>query len=62
MYPSVRQLHTRSRRADERIAAREMRIDSRSHDCIVERPRWFEDLARPPYERGEDRNAEVERR
>jgi len=29
---------------------------------IVERPRWFEDLARPPYEPRADRATEVERR
>jgi hypothetical protein len=29
---------------------------------IVERPRWSEDLARPPYEPRESRVAEVERR
>jgi hypothetical protein len=31
-------------------------------DDIVERPRWFEDLARPPYKPRADRVAEVERR
>jgi hypothetical protein len=47
-HPSVAQLETRRRRND-------------GNRIIVERPRWSEDLARPPYEPRESRVAEVER-
>jgi hypothetical protein len=62
MYPTVRPLHLRRFPDDERIAAREIRDDLRARDCIVERPRWFEDLARPPFKRRESLVAEVGRR
>ena len=50
--PRPRRLETRRRQDDE--PARER--------IIVERPRWFEDLARPPYKAREPGVAEVEQR
>jgi hypothetical protein len=50
--PRLRRVETRRRQDDER--AREY--------IIVERPRWFENLARPPYRPRENGVAEVDQR
>jgi hypothetical protein len=48
---------------DASIASREIRRNAQPHDrVIVERPRWLEDLARPPYKAPEKRVTEADRR
>jgi hypothetical protein len=54
VYPRVTQLETRRREAaewiEEWIAAREIRRNARTADCLaLTKPRWFEDLVHPPY-------------
>jgi len=45
------------------IGSRESRRNETARDrVIVERPRWLEDLARPPYRPPEERVTEAERR
>jgi len=63
VYPRLRRLEIRRRQDDERIAAHEIGRDERARECfIVEKPRWFEDLARPPYEPRENGVAELVQR
>jgi len=63
VFPRLRRLESRRRQDDERIAAREIGRDERAREgIIVERPRWYEDLARPPYEPRENGVAEAEQR
>ena len=52
----------REKEVVNRGVARREAPRGQADSAILERPRWSEDLARPPYEPRESRDAEVEQR